>query len=380
MASGLQAAARHGAQSVTQLAGSTSSLRRTIQANGLRRFAHQTQTSPPTSPFAPRHLLSIADLTPAEFATLVRNAASHKRAIKSGAIPQSLLGSLSGKTVAMMFNKRSTRTRVSTEAAAVQMGGHPMFLGKEDIQLGVNESLYDTSVVISSMVSCLVARVSKHSDVADLAKHSSVPVINALCDSFHPLQIIADFLTIYEAFPPKAHHLSSLGLEGLKIAWVGDANNVLFDLAIGATKMGVDMVVATPAGYEIPADMLEIIQRAGEGVSRPGKLTQTNVPEEAVKGADLLVTDTWVSMGQEEEKIKRMQAFKGFQITPELAQRGGANGGWKFMHCLPRHPEEVSDEVFYSPRSLVFPEAENRLWAAIAALEGFVVNKGKIVE
>lgn len=380
MASNLQAATRYGAQSVTQLAGSTSSLRRTLQANGLRRFAHQTQTTPPTSPFAPRHLLSIADVTPAEFATLVRNAASHKRAIKSGAIPESLIGSLSGKTVAMMFNKRSTRTRVSTEAATVQMGGHPMFLGKEDIQLGVNESLYDTSVVISSMVSCIVARVAKHSDVADLAKHSSVPVINALCDAFHPLQIIADFVTIYEAFTPKAHNLSSLGLEGLKIAWVGDANNVLFDLAIGATKMGVDMAVATPKGYEIPADMLEIIQRAGVGVATPGKLTQTNVPEEAVKDADLLVTDTWVSMGQEEEAKKRMRDFEGFQITADLAKRGGAKEHWKFMHCLPRHPEEVSDEVFYSPRSLVFPEAENRLWAAISALEGFVVNKGKIVE
>ncbi|KAJ6002687.1 Ornithine carbamoyltransferase [Penicillium sp. IBT 35674x] len=365
MASGLKAATRYGAQSVTQLAGSTSSLRSTVQANGLRRFAHQTQTSPTS--LAPRHLLSIADLTPAEFATLVRNAKSHKQAIKSGAIPQSLLGSLSGKTVAMMFNKRSTRTRVSTEAAAVQMGGHPMFLGKEDIQLGVNESLYDTSVVISSMVSCIVARVAKHSDVADLAKHSSVP-------------IIADFVTIYETFTPKAHDVSSLGLEGLKIAWVGDANNVLFDLAIGATKMGVDVSVATPKGYEIPADMLKVIQSAGEGVAAPGKLTQTNVPEEAVKDADILVTDTWVSMGQEEEAKKRMKAFEGFQITSDLAKRGGAKENWKFMHCLPRHPEEVDDEVFYSSRSLVFPEAENRLWAAISALEGFVVNKGKIVE
>lgn len=380
MASGLKAATRYGAQSVNQLAGSTSSLPRTFQANGLRRFAHQTQTSPPTSPFAPRHLLSIADLTPAEFATLVRNAVAHKRAIKSGAIPESLIGSLSGKTVAMIFNKRSTRTRVSTEAATVQMGGHPMFLGKEDIQLGVNESLYDTSVVISSMVSCIVARVSKHADVTDLAKHSTVPVINALCDSFHPLQIIADFVTIYESFTPKAHNLSSLGLEGLKLAWVGDANNVLFDLAIGAAKMGVDMAVATPKGYEIPANMLEIIQQAGEGVATPGKLTQTNIPEEAVRDADILVTDTWVSMGQEEEAKKRMRDFEGFQITADLAARGGAKEHWKFMHCLPRHPEEVSDEVFYSPRSLVFPEAENRLWAAISALEGFVVNKGKIVE
>ncbi|PYH85500.1 mitochondrial ornithine carbamoyltransferase [Aspergillus uvarum CBS 121591] len=339
---------------------------------------HASQTLPPTSPFAPRHLLSIADLTPTEFATLVRNASAHKRAIKSGAIPQNLLGALTGQTVAMMFSKRSTRTRISTEGAVVQMGGHPMFLGKDDIQLGVNESLYDTAVVVSSMVSCIVARVGPHADVAGLAQHSSVPVINALCDSFHPLQAIADFQTLHETFTPKAHHLSSLGLEGLKIAWIGDANNVLFDMAISAAKMGVDLAVATPKGYEIPAPMLALIQQAGQGVQNPGKLIQTNVPEEAVKGADVLVTDTWVSMGQEAEARKRLQDFAGFQITPELAKRGGANEGWKFMHCLPRHPEEVSDEVFYSKRSLVFPEAENRLWAAISALEGFVVNKGKI--
>lgn len=333
---------------------------------------------PPTSPFAPRHLLSIADLTPAEFSALVRNAASHKRSIKSGTMPQNLIGSLSGQTVAMIFSKRSTRTRISTEGAVVQMGGHPMFLGKDDIQLGVNESLYDTAVVTSSMVQCLVARVSKHSDVADLAKHSSVPVINALCDKFHPLQAIADFQTLYENFPSKGHGLSSLGLEGLKIAWVGDANNVLFDLAIGAAKLGVDVAVATPKGYEIPPHMLEIIQQAGAGVPNAGKLTQSNVPEEAVKDADVLVTDTWVSMGQESEKAQKVKEFEGFQITADLAKRGGAKEGWKFMHCLPRHPEEVSDEVFYSNRSLVFPEAENRLWAAISALEGLMVNKGKI--
>lgn len=345
--------------------------------NSVRRYVSQANPDPAVSPFAPRHLLSMADVTPKEFATLVRNAEQHKRAIKSGSIPEGLLDSLLGRTVAMIFNKRSTRTRVSTEAAVARMGGHPMFLGKEDIQLGVNESFYDTAVVISSMVSCIVARVSKHSDVADLAKHSSVPVINGLCDSFHPLQIITDFLTIYEAFPSRAS-LSSLGLEGLKIAWVGDANNVLFDMAIAATKMGVDMSVAMPRGYEIPTPMLELIKKSGEGVSRPGKLTQTNVPEEAVKDADVLVTDTWISMGQEAEKIERLKAFEGFQITSELAKRGGAKEDWKFMHCLPRHPEEVADEVFYSSRSLVFPEAENRLWAAISALESFVVKKGKI--
>jgi len=254
-----------------------------------------------------------------------------------------------------------------------------MFLGRDDIQLGVNESLHDTAVIISSMVSCIVARVGPHSDVANLAKYSTVPVINALCDSFHPLQTIADFLTIHEAFPSKADGAAGLGLEGLKIAWVGDANNVLFDLAIGARKVGVDVSVATPKGYEIPPDMRQIIEKAGEGVKSPGQISETHVPEEAIKNADILVTDTWVSMGQEEEKAKRLKDFQGFQITADLAKRGGAKDGWKFMHCLPRHPEEVSDEVFYSNRSLVFTEGENRLWAAIAALEGFVVNKGKIL-
>jgi len=249
---------------------------------------------------------------------------------------------------------------------------------------------------MSSMTSAIVARVGKHAEVADLAKHSSVPVINALCDQFHPLQIIADFLTIAET------NLSasgpSLGLEGLKIAWIGDANNVLYDLAIGATKLGVDMAVATPKGYSIPSHMREIIQSAAANSPTPGKLFETTVPEEAIKDADILVTDTWVSMGQEEETAKRLAEFKGFQITPELAKRGGAKEGWQFMHCLPRHAEEVNDEVFYGPRSVVFREAENRLWSAIckylrlvwrvsqgftnrslAALEAFVVNKGKIL-
>lgn len=255
-----------------------------------------------------------------------------------------------------------------------------MFLGKDDIQLGVNESLYDTAVVISSMVSAIVARVGPHSDVADLAKHSSVPVINALSDLYHPLQTIADYLTIYESFPSEGGSATSLGIEGLKIAWVGDANNVLFDLCIGARKLGVNVAVATPKGYEIPAQMKAIIDDAGESVGENfGKITETAHPEDAVKDADILVTDTWVSMGQEAETQKRLKDFEGFQITSNLAKRGGAKPDWKFMHCLPRHPEEVADEVFYSPRSLVFHEAENRLWAAISALEAFVVNKGQIL-
>lgn len=340
------------------------------------RRVYSSAATPRTSPFAPRHLLSIADLTSAEFSCLIQNASSHKTAIKSGSIPTSLQGALIGKTVALLFSKRSTRTRISTEGAVVTMGGHPMFLGRDDIQLGVNESLFDSSVVISSMVSCIVARVGPHSDIASLAKHSSVPVVNALCDTYHPMQAIADFLTIHEAFPSSSK--SGLGVEGLKVAWIGDANNVLFDMCISARKMGVDIAVATPKGYELPEFMRLIINQAGEGLERPGKITETNIPEEAVKDSDILVTDTWISMGQGTEKEKRMKAFSGFQVTTDLAKRGGAREGWKFMHCLPRHQEEVSDEVFYSDRSLVFGEAENRLWAAISALEAFVVNKGKI--
>ena len=286
----------------------------------------------------------------------------------------------------MTFSKRSTRTRISTEAAVALMAGHPMFLGKDDIQLGVNESLRDTAVVMSSMVSGIVARVGPHADVADLAKHSTVPVINALSDAFHPLQTIADFLTVYEEVASgggAAQHVDaatpSLGLEGLKIAWVGDANNVLFDLAIGATKLGVDVAVATPEGYAIPADMRARIKEAAKGAPQAGSLAETNEPLEAVKGADIIVTDTFVSMGQEEEKSARLKAFEGYQVTMDMAKKGGAKEGWKFMHCLPRKAEEVDDEVFYSPRSLVFREAENRLWAAIAALEAFVLHKGKIL-
>jgi len=231
--------------------------------------------------------------------------------------------------------------------------------------LQVNESLHDTAVVISSMVSAIVARVDVHSDVAGLAKSSSVPVINALSDTFHPLQTIADFLTIHETFSAGKSTTTSLGLEGMKIAWVGDANNVLFDLAIGAKKLGVDVAVATPQGYEIPDDMRAFIERAGSDAPSAVSFRETNVPEEALKDADIIVTDTWISMGQEKEKAKRLKAFEGFQVTAELAARSGAKEDWRFMHCLPRHEEEVEDAVFHSPKSLVFAEAENRVWAAI---------------
>ena len=257
-----------------------------------------------------------------------------------------------------------------------------MFLGKDDIQLGVNESLRDTAVIISSMSSGIVARVNSHSDILDLAKHSSVPVINALSDLAHPLQTVADFLTIHENFPseptPGRSILSGLGLQGFKIAWVGDANNVLYDLAVAAAKLGVHVAVATPKGYELPVGIERLIREAAVETNPGSQLSTTNIPEEAIKDADIIVTDTWISMGQEEEKAIRLKEFEGFQVTAALAKRGGASPGWKFMHCLPRHEYEVDNEVFYGPRSLVFPEAENRLWSAVASLEAFMVRQGEI--
>jgi ornithine carbamoyltransferase len=329
--------------------------------------------------------MSIADLSPQEFTTLVQNAQHFKTLVKSGkGLSPSLRSALAGQTLALTFTKRSTRTRVSTEAAIALLGGHPMFLGSGDIQLGVNESLHDTSVVISSMVAGIFARVNGHEDVLGLAQHSSVPVINALSDAFHPLQTVADFLTLTEAFPTDTIKKSTLGLEGRKLAWIGDANNVLFDLALGCAHSGVDLAVATPHGYEIPSNMHDLISQtiaSSPSTSNRTKLTSTTSPIAAAKDADVLVTDTWISMGQESDSQKRLKDFAGYQITHEMAREAGARENWKFMHCLPRHQDEVDDKVFYDPvRSLVFPEAENRLWAALAVLEAFVVKKGKIVD
>ncbi|KAF3907286.1 hypothetical protein ABW20_dc0110458 [Dactylellina cionopaga] len=321
-------------------------------------------------PLAPRHFLSIADVSPSELAGLVKAAQRAKHAIQArSSAPSNLSSPLAGKTVAIMFSKRSTRTRISTEGAVVYLGGHPMFLGRDDIQLGVNESLYDTSKVISSMTSCIVARVGPHKDIADLAEASSVPVINALSDAFHPMQAIADMLTIAETYGLE-------NLPGLKVAWVGDANNVLYDLSLACAKFGINVSIATPRGYDIHPDIWKLVTQCYKGSS--ASIETVHEPELAVKDADIIVTDTWVSMGQEMEKAQRLKSFAGFQVTNELASKGGAKPNWKFMHCLPRKSEEVSDDVFYSSRSLVFNEAENRLYAAIATLEAFVINKGAI--
>lgn len=316
--------------------------------------------------YSPRHLTSMKDVSSSELAHLVARALHHKTNIKAGNYTSTT--PLAGQVVSLLFSKRSTRTRVSTEGAVKYLGGHPMFLGRDDIQLGVNETLQDSARIISSMTSCIVARVGPHSDIQNLAKYSSVPVINALCDTYHPLQAIADITTMKETFGE---------LKGLKVAWIGDANNVLHDLALGCAKSGINVAAATPKEYPVQQDIVDAVREAGQEFGATFELTTD--PLAAIKDADVLVTDTWISMGQESEKAIRLAQFAGYQITNDMASRGGAKSDWKFMHCLPRKQEEVSDEVFYSDRSLVFQEGENRLYAAIAALEGFVVNKGKIL-
>ena len=221
------------------------------------------------------------------------------------------------------------------------------------------------------MVGGIFARVHAHDEILELAEHSTVPIINALSTHYHPLQTIADFQTMTEALAPQSISATTLNLEGKKVAWVGDANNVLFDLASGCMMSGMTVSVAAPAGYGIPDEMRKVIQDCALNIPKPGTLLETDSPEEAIKNADVIVTDTWTSMGYEEETAARLKAFAGYQVTEELARRGGANEDWIFLHCLPRHKEEVDDEVFYGPRSWAFPEAHNRVWAAASGLSFF---------
>ncbi|GFR57641.1 ornithine carbamoyltransferase, mitochondrial [Elysia marginata] len=262
---------------------------------------------------------------------------------------------LKGKTAALIFQKRSTRTRMSSELGMAKLGGHAAFMGPEDVHLGVNESVKDTGRVLSGMADIILARVYGQDFLDELADEASIPVISGLSDLLHPLQILADFMTLQEHFGY---------LQGLKIAWIGDGNNILHSLMYGCAKLGVDLNVATPAGYEPDADITE------EAMKIAGK-TGANFlmgsdPIKAAYRADAIVTDTWVSMGQEEEKKKRLNDFAGYQINRKMLKEAGAD--WVFLHCLPRKQEEVTDDIFYSKESLVWQEAENRMWTVMAVM------------
>lgn len=292
-----------------------------------------------------RHFLDLRDWTTAELWELLHLAVRLKEEWRSGGNAPVL----KGKILGMIFQKPSLRTRVSFEVAMQHLGGHAMMIGPDEIGLGKRESVADVARVISGYVQGIMARVFDHAHVTELARFASVPVINGLSDEQHPCQALADVLTIYEHFGR---------LDGLKVAYVGDGNNVAVSLLQAACQLGMTFAIATPEGYALP-----------EAHTAPyGSLVTTGQnPQEAVAGADVVYTDTWVSMGQEAEFAQREAVFAPFQVNEELLRHAPASA--IVMHCLPAHRgQEITDAVADGPQSQIFPQAHNRLHAQKALL------------
>ncbi|MGH8982519.1 MAG: ornithine carbamoyltransferase [Acidimicrobiia bacterium] len=290
--------------------------------------------------------LEVDDLTPAEFAEVLARAAAWKR--DATALPRLL----DGQGVALLFEKPSARTRTSSEMAVVGLGGHPIYIRPEEVGLGVRETVEDVARTLAAYCTVVAARVFDHGTLEDMAGAIDVPVVNLLSDQAHPCQALADYLTLQEALG---------SLEGRRLVFVGDGNNVAASLACGAALSGVELMVASPPGYELDDDVVERSRNLG------GAVEVTNDPFEAVKGADALYADVWTSMGQEEEQEARLAAFAGFQVDSELM--GAAGDQAKFLHCLPAHRGvEVAAEVIDGPASLVWQQAANRMDAMRALL------------
>ena len=299
-----------------------------------------------------RSFISLADFTPEAIQWLLDTAYDLKLRALSGEHPPLL----AGKNLAMIFHKPSTRTRVSFEVAMEQLGGHALYLSAAEMQLGRGETIADTARVLSRFVDGILIRTFAHQDVVDLATAASVPVINGLTDLLHPTQALADLLTLREKFG----HLA-----GLRLAYVGDGNNMLHSLLLGGALMGLQVAAATPAGHDPDR---QVVARARELATRYGASIQlSHEPAEAVQGANAVYTDTWTSMGQEEERAARLRSFAGYQVDEALMAQ--AAPGAVFMHCLPAHRgEEVAAAVIDGASSVVFDEAENRLHAHRAIL------------
>ncbi len=293
-----------------------------------------------------RHFLTLADFSKAELTEMIELA----RKIKKQSKEKKFVPYLQHKTLGMIFEKSSTRTRVSFEVGIYQLGGVGLFLSGNDLQLGRGEPLKDTSRVISSMVDMVMIRTFEQTKLEEFAAYSKVPVINGLTDSYHPVQLMTDYLTMIEF--NKA--------DNPVVAYVGDGNNMTHSWLYLAAKFGFELRVATPVGYECDA---EIVKRALDMAKESGaKITFGNDPKEAVEGCDVVTTDTWVSMGQEAEKEKRIKDFAGFMVNSELM--GLAKSDAIFLHCLPAYRGyEVSEEVFEKHADVIFTEAENRLHA-----------------
>ena len=290
-----------------------------------------------------RHLASIHDLSVDEIKEIMALSTKIK------AEPENYRQALAGQTLAMIFQKPSTRTRVSFQVGIYQLGGTGLSLGQKELQLGRGETVADTAQVLSRYVEGIMARVFSHDDIETLARFSTVPVINGLSDLLHPCQAICDFFTIEERFG---------SAEGLKVTYVGDGNNVAHSLAYCAARMGSHLMIATPPGYE--PDEAVIAQAQQDGEATGARIEVLHDPDEAVSGAKVVYADVWTSMGQEEEARKRRRELATYQVNERLF--GLADDDAIFMHCLPAHRgEEVTDEIADHQRSVIFDQAENRL-------------------
>ena len=302
------------------------------------------------------HLLAIDDVAE-DFEDILTWAIEFKKMWKSGDDIALNFFPLADMAVGSIYEKPSTRTRVSFEVGINRLGGYPLTLLKNDIQLGKSETVADTANVLSRFLGAITYRCFGHADVAELAANSSVPVLNALSDKHHPCQAAADLMTILEHFPER---------ENLKVSWVGDGNNVLHDLMLACAMLGIDCVWAVPKGYEPDTDVVDRAREIAKGTG--AELVETNSPREACDNASIIYTDVFISMG-EEHLSEKMSAFEGFQVNEDLVVHAKSDYG--FMHCLPAHPgEEVSRSVLDSARSRIWEQAENRMHAA----RGFLLH------
>ncbi|MGN0616704.1 ornithine carbamoyltransferase [Ruminococcus flavefaciens] len=295
-----------------------------------------------------KHLLKMLDLSTEEIIEILNLADQLKYELKHG-IPHP---HLKGKTLGMIFQKASTRTRVSFETGMYQLGGYPLFLSSNDLQIGRGEPVQDTARVLSRYLDGIMIRTFEQKEVEDLAEYGSIPIINGLTDFCHPCQVLADLMTIREF---------KGSFDGLKMCFIGDGNNMANSLIVGCLKVGMSVSIACPDDYQPPKEILDFAKGYGD------KFEMTNVPMQAAKGADVLITDVWASMGQEGEAEKRKKAFAGYQINDELMTQ--ANEGAMVLHCLPAHrEEEITEKVFEAHANEIFEEAENRLHAQKAVM------------
>ena len=302
-----------------------------------------------------KDLLSLLDLDASDFTWLFERALQLKKRFNQGISDRPL----TGKSLGLIFDKKSTRTRIAFETAMIQLGGHPIYMSTQDTQISRNEPAEDTARVLSRYIDALAMRTFDHSMVEAFAKASTIPVINALTDSFHPCQILSDIMTVIEV---------KGGYEGQKIVWVGDGNNVAHSWVNAAAVLGFDLVVVTPEGYEVEEDIkAAALDRGGE------QIVYCNDPVEAVKDADVVYTDVWASMGQEEEQKKRETAFAGFQVNKTLLAH--AKDDVTVMHCLPAHrDEEIAEDVLEAPGAVFWDQAENKRHMHKAVLETLILK------